>query len=70
LILTNDLESFNSLLILLYAQASNIVFIPYLDQDSLDENALADAQVDLKSFNIDSNDGFHDFDEDNLEEAE
>jgi len=41
----------------------------YLDQDSLDENALADAQVDLQSFNIDSNDGFHDFDEDNLEEA-
>jgi hypothetical protein len=44
----------------LYAQASNVVFIPYLDQETLDENALIDAQLNL---NLDSNDGFKDIED-------
>ena len=51
----------------LYAQASNIVFIPYLDQETLDENALIDAQLNL---NLDSNDGFQDIEEEEEDEDE
>ena len=49
----------------LYAQASNIRFIPYLDEEDIAASELVDAQIsqadsNFDSFNINSQDGFKD----------
>ena len=50
----------------LYAQASNIRFIPYLDEEDvalseLSDGLIAEAGVSLESFNLESQDGFTNF---------
>ena len=50
----------------LYSQASNIVFIPYLDDEDVAEAEIFNAQAYLETTNINSQDGFQDFDSEDL----